>query len=113
MKTFKKVLVFAFAGLISFSALAIGNSDVNADQMLRVRITQKLAAVNSAEQLGGIALVEFMIDENQKIVIISVQASDENIKNFIMASLDGKKIKVPDGCNQGQQTLKVSFKPER
>jgi len=52
MKTFKKVLVLAFVGLISFSALAIGNSDVNADQMLRVRITQKLAAVNSTEQLG-------------------------------------------------------------
>lgn len=99
MKTMIFFLLFA-----PLAAMSI--NDPSVEQAVRSEITYPQMAKD--QQIEGMVLVEFVIDQNGQVDIVTINSSDMTLKEYVAGKL--KKMIFPAKADSGTYAMKFDFR---
>lgn len=111
MKNIKYFIGLCLVALLSINVFASGDGSGNnhSGSSLNHKMFKLLDANEFEYPIGGVAIVQYTINEEGVIKILNLEASDENLTKYVYRHLEGKKIKLTEGINVGEHSLKILF----
>ena len=108
MNTIKTIL---FATLITFSSQISASTPIPVDDLKTVSQQIQTFLNNSELHINDevIVTVKFMLDENNKITVISNDSDDYEISKFIRTSLNLKELSIDEDSNHKTYYVPVKF----
>lgn len=109
----KKLVVLLALVLGSSSVFANDNTGANPEQKLRNEIAallDKPEIIVEKEELS--ANIEFTVNSNDEIVVLTVNSEEDNITEYVKTRLNYKKIEA-GVSNKGTKVFKLTLKIKR
>lgn len=106
----KKIVLVVLAIVLGTSSVVANNKEASTEQKLRNEIATLLenpSITLEAEEVK--ANIEFTINSNNEIVVLTVNSDVDKVQSFVKSRLNYHKIKT--GVNKrGRKTFKISLK---
>ena len=108
MKTIcKSLFALLFVGTLSFSAQA---SDITPEKSLSKEIASMLANIELPEGDDFLAEVTFLVNADDEIVVVSVDADEAFVESLIKNRLNYKKVTSVQATHNKINTVKIKLK---
>ncbi len=116
MKTFRISFVLAFCILAtSYAFSAPVSADVSPNSELRKEVAKLIKTPELSKK--GIAethaFINFMVNEDNEIVILNVVSDNDYIKEFVRESLNRKKVEADGLETFTEYNIKIAFRSEK